>query len=540
MQKLFICLTIAFFTYCLPDELNHQSVQTPPIFKDVFSNQQQLPLSLYSCDTYKHRNTVVYSPTNSEHYTAAQWQQYFHNNNYCEKQILEQELLYLSDEFVKLAKTYAGYNQAIENLHKKFEKFGVCKKVLHAFAGSYAAGLKLRIKQLYQEIQFKKEYQERQTNRQFAEYQELKTIYTEHSPLLAKAIERRIDAQRYGSQQLQNVLELESTEIFTQAKLLSPCSILYPHQEVLIDCATAVSDYNKEGLLGKAMCVADFCWSLLDYGQAIAEGVTLGVYSAVHDILTNPIEATISIVAGKQVLAFQLCKVLYNVADIGITAITNFDVAKEKWDRYAAPLNNIIDVINKKEITVRDAIKGGTAFVVGYKAQGKLLGGLGKFCKTIKHKSINFAKNNPLLNPQDYLITPEGLLFKVASKSNKLKQSGQVNNASNLKNSIDNKIAKTVSSSDQNPAAILKNDYYEVNGFKFTQFYYNRLWDNGRKCPGFRVESVLRGATNVVPDPQGHEGFFKYVYNDWEMIFNPSTKIVAHLSPIAPSKRKLI
>jgi hypothetical protein len=59
-------------------------------------------------------------------------------------------------------------------------------------------------------------------------------------------------------------------------------------------------------------------------------------------------------------------------------------------------------------------------------------------------------------------------------------------------------------------------------------------------APGFRAESILRGATIVIPDPQGHEGFFKYLYNDWEMIFNPSTKIVAHLSPIAPSKRKLI
>jgi hypothetical protein len=50
----------------------------------------------------------------------------------------------------------------------------------------------------------------------------------------------------------------------------------------------------------------------------------------------------------------------------------------------------------------------------------------------------------------------------------------------------------------------------------------------------------LRGATTIIPDPQGHEDFFKYIYNDWEMIFNPSTKIVAHLSPISSAKRKLI
>lgn len=386
MKKLFICLAIAFFTYCLPDELNYHTKQKPSFSLDILSSQLQPFPSFSSCDAYKHRNILFYVPTNSDHYTATQWQQYFHRNNYCEQQILEQELLYLSDEFVKLAKTYAGYNQAIENLHKKFEKYGVCKKVLHAFTGSYASGLKCRIKQLYQEVQFKREYQDRQINQQLAEYQELKVVYKEYSPLLAKAVESRINAQRYGSQQLQHVIELESIQITTQARSLSLYSILYPYQGALINCATAVSDYNKEGLLDKAMCIADFCWSLLDYGQAIVEGVALGVYSAGHDILTNPVQATVSIVAAKQVLTFHLCKVLYNVADIGITAITNFDVAKEKWDRYAAPLNNIIDVINKKEITVRDAIKGGTAFVVGYKAQGKLLGGLGKFCKTIKHK----------------------------------------------------------------------------------------------------------------------------------------------------------
>jgi hypothetical protein len=162
------------------------------------------------------------------------------------------------------------------------------------------------------------------------------------------------------------------------------------------------------------------------------EGAALGLYSVVHDIFTNPIEATVSIVTGKQVLAFQLCKVLYNVADIGVTAINDVKSAQEKWDKYTEPLNNIIDAIHKKEITVRDAIKSGTAFVVGYKAQGKLLGGLGKLCNTIKHKSIHFIKNNSLLSSQEYLTTPEGLLFKATGQSTKLGQAEQIT-ASDLK-----------------------------------------------------------------------------------------------------------
>jgi len=202
-------------------------------------------------------------------------------------------------------------------------------------------------------------------------------------------------------------------------------------------------DYNHANLTDKALNIGDLCWTLFDYGQAIAEGVALGLHSAATDLLNNPIQATISIVAGKQILAYQLSKVLYNVAEIGVTAITDSDHAKDKWNKYTEPLNNIINAIYNKEITVRDAIKGSTAFVVGCKAQGKLLGGLSKFCSTIRQKSINFVKNCSLLTPQEYLTTPEGLLFKATAQSNKLKQSESTNTASNLNNNIE-KITGTI------------------------------------------------------------------------------------------------
>ena len=72
--------------------------------------------------------------------------------------------------------------------------------------------------------------------------------------------------------------------------------------------------------------------------------------------------------------------------------------------------------------------------------------------------------------------------------------------------------------------------YYEVNGFKFNEYYYDRLWANGRQCPGFRAESILNGATQIIPDPKGYEGFYKYICDEWEMIYNPTTKVVSHLS----------
>ena len=49
------------------------------------------------------------------------------------------------------------------------------------------------------------------------------------------------------------------------------------------------------------------------------------------------------------------------------------------------------------------------------------------------------------MSPQEYLTTPEGLLFKATAQSNKLKQFGRINTASNLKNIVDNKVSKNKS-----------------------------------------------------------------------------------------------
>ena len=357
---------------------------------------------------------------------------------------------------------------------------------------------------------------------QLPEYNALKDVYRAHSPSLGDAIDKRIDAynsmfgtdyalhyasksynlnnnvkqllhkyghdttrftQCYGNQ-LEHVIHQESLDLLDHIDHLSYNSILYDHQEALVDFTVAMVDYNHEGCTDKATAIADFCWTLLDYGQAVGEGAALGIYSAATDILNNPIEATICLAAGKQVFTYQICKVLYNVADIGVTALSNIDHAKDKWNHYAEPLNNIIDKIYNKEVSVRDVIKSGTAFIVGYKAQVKLLGGLGKFCNTIKQKSINFVKNSPLLNPQEYLTTPEGLLFKATANVNKLKQSGQAT-ASSLKNSIDT-LKKLTTKETIDIAHKLK--------FKKTNYY-----SHGQ--PVFK-----KGNLYITPDMDGHNG----------------------------------
>ena len=82
----------------------------------------------------------------------------------------------------------------------------------------------------------------------------------------------------------------------------------------------------------------------------------------------------------------------------------------------------------------------------------------------------------------------------------------------------------------QAPNAILKNGYYEVNGFRFSEYYYNHLWSTGRQAPTFVVQDILANATSITADK--YDGCFRYETHDWEMIYNPTTKTVHHISPI--------
>jgi hypothetical protein len=472
IKYLFLCVffPITLNAYYSDKTFGHTS-PPPSYYANLVFDGQSDPLPSFSCKSYNHHNAR--QPTtalNLYGYTAEQLRNYFKYCGYSEQEILDQHVLYLSNEFVKLVKTYPGYNQTIECLHQKFKDFGILQKAFHTLSRTYSSGLKNRIHQLYNEIHSKKINPQTQhfnprllstslqkntiSDSEINEYMELESVYKQFIPSMARAVEKRCQAYneiKNGAEphtiasytihhsvkkllrsnnynvdqfvqcrgnQLQQIIHQESLAILEQISILPTYSIIYPHQSALVDCAASLCDYNNEGLLDKATCIADLCWTLLDYGQAIVEGAGLGLYTAAQDILTNPIEATVCIVAGKQVLAYQLCKVLYNVANIGLTAITDYDTAKEKWDNYLKPINDIIAAIQHKEITIRESIKAGTALAVGWKAQSKLLGGMGKFCNTIQQKALRFAQNNiSSFTIQEYLSTPEGYLLKSIAKT---------------------------------------------------------------------------------------------------------------------------
>ena len=79
--------------------------------------------------------------------------------------------------------------------------------------------------------------------------------------------------------------------------------------------------------------------------------------------------------------------------------------------------------------------------------------------------------------------------------------------------------------------AAQRGGYIEVNGLKFSEYYYNKLWSTGRGAPSLIAKEILDSGVKGVPDAC-KLGFFRYEAYGWEMVFNPTTKEVWHLQPI--------
>jgi RHS repeat-associated protein len=74
--------------------------------------------------------------------------------------------------------------------------------------------------------------------------------------------------------------------------------------------------------------------------------------------------------------------------------------------------------------------------------------------------------------------------------------------------------------------------FYQVEGslFKFSEYYYNKLWFTGRGAPFLQAEEVLNTLKKIEPDRMA--GFNRYTNNAFEMVYNPTTKEVWHIQPI--------
>src|SRR5260221_3377358 len=234
------------------------------------------------------RNNISTSPSYKHHfkqYNAQDFKQHFNAHGYTENQILNQRCLYMFDEFVKYAQTYFSYKSTIQQLHAELKHLNFIQKWYYTFRGTYCSGLQKRIHYLYSQLNTLKceapshnepiirDHSLETFQAQISEYGELQSTYLSHAPSLAHAIDKRLNAYRnladadnfvryastsynlnnnikqllhkynhdttrftqcYGNK-LQHTIHQESLDLLDRIDHLSPTSMLYDHQEALVD-----------------------------------------------------------------------------------------------------------------------------------------------------------------------------------------------------------------------------------------------------------------------------------------------------------------
>ena len=168
--------------------------------------------------------------------------------------------------------------------------------------------------------------------------------------------------------QIQQLVHQDCLILLEQIADISPLSYIYEHKNSFVQCIDAARDYNQAGLTGKAITITDFCDALLDYSKAIivgaAQGVAEGLIGVAQDVVEHPIKTLIAAAAGEYIVAYQLCKMLYNVAEIGVTTLCDPSEGAQKWNDYIEPINKLVTALYNKEISLQSSVTGVTQFAV--------------------------------------------------------------------------------------------------------------------------------------------------------------------------------
>lgn len=265
-------------------------------------------------------------------------------------------------------------------------------------------------------------------------------------------------------------------------------------------------ELNRNGHIGKAYAVSDFCHALLDFSKGFVKGSWSSVSNLAHAI-RHPVETTYSIASSIKDLYQTIQRIdrLYNeltndVKNICIEYAINHKMAQKKLETFiqknSKRAQKVADILEKQKNALASLSSEEWGEVTGRVVTDLYLcNRLGGFTtRATRHFQKTFTK--------------------AASKT---KDIIKYNPGSII---------------NQSTEAILKNGYYEVNGFKFSEYYYNKLWANGRPAPSLFAKNILENAVTVIPD-RAKEGFLRYTTKDWEMVYNPITKEVWHLQPIS-------
>jgi hypothetical protein len=384
---------------------------------------------------------------------------------------------YMSNSYIAIIENLPGYGDELFDLKRKLSKKLTIAKLGDLFTGTHVNGLTERVAQLCQNFERKQLLRQKQKiaaikqarqksqvmvrqawpenfvllQQDVPEWQELSEIFLEHkfgdSARLQKRIvvlsqrdrennfitqsykitpqvenilhdaglSRKAYAKCYGNP-FQQLIHQENLDQLQQLGTLSPLSPIFYHKSAITECVDSAHEYNQAGLVHDSVKVTDMCWAIIDYGKAVFEGAAQGLIMVAKDLVDHPEQALLLVVAGEYVLAYQLAKVTYEVAKIGVTALTDLDQGNLEWDNYIAPVTELVDAFENNEITARDTLRTGTMLAVSCRAQGKLSNGLGKLCKVTKANALTYLKNNPHAAPQLYMSTPDGKLFKAAGE----------------------------------------------------------------------------------------------------------------------------
>ena len=222
----------------------------------------------------------------------------------------------------------------------------------------------------------------------------------------------------YGNQ-LQQVIHQECVDLIERTAQLQPESPIFEYQESLVYFIEAAHIDNKVGRTHNASIIADFCYTLLDYGKAVLEGARDGLFGVVQQAINDPLQTiastTLSIAAGEYMLAYQLGKIAYGVLNLTVNAVINPEQAQKTWDGYITPISSLIDALKNKQISLRDGIRAGTALAVSMKAQSMLAKGCEKLYSVAKTHALTYIAKNPLANPDQYMEMGDNFAFKLAN-----------------------------------------------------------------------------------------------------------------------------
>ncbi len=332
-------------------------------------------------------------------YSSGQLQHYFDCNHYSEKDILSQNVLYISDEFVQFAKTYPGSEQSITKLHHKLAKLSWFQKTYHWLVhGSYCPTLFKRVQRLYKEV---KQYQQL-TNTPAKSFAHLYNIN-----LMAL---------------LPSQKPIASYNIYKDyIDILEQAYSIPVHNVVIRDCIGKAShiglEANKYGLTKQASQLADFCHTIIDCAKAFGEGIYLGTVNTIETII-HPVETVKNSIIGIGVITHALSKLVSIPAECVFLYATDTDHYYIRKNEIINQLETLVDKTFNYLYTTqkRDFIKQGVSILT----EGALLTKIFIFAHNLSKNLLPLTKSyfEYVIKKEPLACLANGTMIKVAIPKN--------------------------------------------------------------------------------------------------------------------------